>query len=644
MLPEKIEIGHYRALLGCSVLLSDYTVMVGPNGAGKSTILQALRFFFEPTGVQPEDLQVNSEDEVRVTVTLGSLNADEAALYADALDANGKLVVTKSGLPEQGTKYTVSGKMYPAFRELRELETDKASIFSAAFRAYADEHPELGLAKPRSAADCKAELKRWEREHPVDLEDAEVSFEYEGSSKTQVIATTRVVYVPAVHHAGEDFRSGRSPLGQMIDALVVPEVEQKPEFLALRKRWNDEYHGLFPSGGTPELNELSARLSAAIHDFVPGASVDLRWTEHVPDGPLPDIESLVREDGVSTQIERHGHGLQRAMIMALLQAREKQIRESQPSDDTRVTHVLLLVEEPELYQHPPRARHFRRVLTKLATQPTRSSRFRVLCTTHSPDFVSLDDLESIRIVRKGVAIDGGVPPRRVTSIAIPDLLAAFAKLGGSRPLTEPKLRKNLHTLDGSLREAFFAEVIVLTEGVSDVGVLAAVTEYAGLDLEARGVVVSSTAGKGQLPLAITILTLVEIEHYVIFDSDTSAQLADNQRILRALGVPQADIPKAGTLSTTVSSRYAVLRPKMEAVLSAEFGATEFEAAAREAKEFFGLDDLVMKNPEAARYIVSALLHKGLTSRTLQQIIDALSDVRNVAGTTVPELQKHKKGT
>jgi predicted ATP-binding protein involved in virulence len=119
MLPEKIEIGHYRALLGCSVLLSDYTVMVGPNGAGKSTILQALRFFFEPTGVQPEDLQVNSEDEVRVTVTLGSLNADEAALYADALDANGKLVVTKSGLPEQGTKYTVSGKMYPAFRELR---------------------------------------------------------------------------------------------------------------------------------------------------------------------------------------------------------------------------------------------------------------------------------------------------------------------------------------------------------------------------------------------------------------------------------------------------------------------------------------------------------------------------------------------
>jgi putative ATP-dependent endonuclease of OLD family len=623
MLPEKVEIGHYRALRDCSVTLVDSTVLVGPNGVGKSTFLYALRFFFEPQNVGDDDVQHGCEDDVRVTVTLGSLSPQELEIYADHLDAHGKLVVTKSGSPKSGAFYSVTGRKYPGFASLRALFDEKAGVFTPAYKQFVAEHPTLGLATPRSMDDCKAELQRWESEHPEDVVEAEVPFQFVGATKTRAVPSTRLVYVPAVHEAGEDFKGSRSPLRQMIEALVMPDVEEKPQLAELRERWNTEYQNVFPTGGTADLRDLSTRLSTAIQDFVPGATVDLRWGEYIPVVPVPEVESSVSEDGVPTQISMQGHGLQRAMIIALLQARDEQLRDAEPqSGDEYVSHILLLVEEPELYQHPPRARHFRRVLKKLATQPGKNCRFRVVSTTHSADFISLDDLESIRIVRKH-ANPHGVPHRRVSSVTLTEVAEALSLLpGGDRP-TAATLQKNLHALDAALREAFFASAIVLTEGVSDVGMLSAEAERAGVDLEARGIVMSSTYWKGQLPLALTILELLKIKNYAIFDGDTSGELAENKRVLEALGTASTHIPKVGTLPTFVGDRYSVLTPKIEHVVLEEFGAAPFANAVAEARAFFGKAD-PMKNPVAARSVIQALFALGLRSHTLTNIVERLS--------------------
>ena len=621
-------IGHYRAVRDCTLLLSDNTVLVGENGVGKSTFLQALRFFFEPNAAgKPDDFQFSCEDDLSITMTLESLTDAERETYADLVDPDGNLVVKKWSSVDGRAGYSVSGSKYPDFDELRELYGEKAGVFTPAYKAFVDKRPDLELAtKPRSMGEAKAELKRFEDAHPELCVVADVAFMFDGTTKTQLVPTTRVVYVPAIHRADDELSFGpRSPLSQMIDALVLPEVNAKPEYIALQQRWLREYQEIFPVGGTTELRELASRLSTAISNFVPGTAVTLSWGEFMPDVQMPDIESLVSEDGVPTPIDKKGHGLQRAVIIALLQARDEQLRElSAESTGLPLSHVLLLIEEPELYQHPPRARHFRRILSKLATTPGKHCRFRVVSTTHSPNFVSLDDIESTRIVRKQVE-PKSVPRRLISSITLKQIVEEYARVTKDEGVTQEWVLKNLHALDDALREAFFAKAIVLTEGVSDIGITLAEADRSGIDLEADGVVMASCDGKGQLPLAVTILRMLGIRHYVIFDADGPAQIAENQRVLRALGAADADIPLMGTPETSVNAGYAILKPKIELVVQADVGVVEYTKAVREAASVFRKSSAdVMKNPAAAKSVMASLHNQGLFSATLRDIVSRLA--------------------
>ena len=317
------------------------------------------------------------------------------------------------------------------------------------------------------------------------------------------------------------------------------------------------------------------------------------------------------------------------MIIALLQVRDEHLRSTEIIDDDQagrpqvVTHVVLLIEEPELYQHPPRARHFRRLLKKLTADTTGNSRFRVVASTHSANFVSLDDLESIRIVSKET-VQGDVPVRRIASITIAQIAKTISAETG-KEYTEADIRKNLHVLDAPLREAFFASAIVLTEGPSDVGVLTAVSEHLKIDLEAKDIVMAAMGGKGLIPLAIVVLSLLGIRKFIVFDGDEAAQLAESQRILRLLGAVEKDIPKTGSPPTTLRDTYAMLHKEMEDVLKADFGDTAYRDAVAEAAVLFGRKAAdVMKNPAAAKHVVESLQAHGLKSDTLEAIVAKIS--------------------
>lgn len=616
-------IGHFRALKNCSVAFADSTILVGQNGAGKSTVLQALRYFFDASASPTaSDACYGSEDPVSVTVVLGELSADELEMYAEFLDDEQQLSVKKVGAVGEIPRYVARGKKYPGFDAVRSFSSEGAGAFLKAYRQFADEHPEYSLGKVRAAEEAKAELRGWEDAHKEKLIEADVELAFRGTTKNQLIPTTRIVYVPAVHRASDDFKIAKSPLRQMVDALVLSKLESDPSIEKMRTQWDDEYQKLFATAGATELENLSATLSNAIAEYVPGAAVTLGWQDAHPEVPMPEVWSMVSEDGIPTAIDQQGHGLQRAMIMALLQARDQQLRSE--DEAVGVTHILLLIEEPELYQHPPRARHFRRLLKRLASEKSSVSRFRVVATTHSADFVSLDDIDSIRIVRKEPTRQGA-PERRVNALTLEQLVDALNSGDASRHYSVADIRKNLHVLDAPLREAFFSSAIVLTEGHSDVGVLAAASEHLGFDLEAKDIVVTSTGGKGHLHIAIVMLSLLGIRKYVVFDADEPAQLSENQRILRLLGVARKDIPTSGSLPTAVRDSYAILHKEMEDVLKSEFGVQAYEECLNEAAATFSKPtDKVMKNPAAARFVVSLLYSRNLKSPTLDAIVRHLA--------------------
>lgn len=622
MLPIRMVIHHFRAIRNCAVDLTDYTVLVGQNGAGKSTVLQALLYFFDPVAaIDEDDLHRDYSDEVAITVTLSELSERERALYAGALDGAGNLTATKRCAPGQAPRYTVRGAKYPPFDELRQHFGEKATVFTTLYKEFVRTHPDLELETPRAAADCKAELRRWERDHPDQLVEAEVPFEFEAATKASLVSSTRLLYVPAVHEATEDFEGSRSPLARLVDVLVLPSVEQKPELVALRQRVQEEYRRVLLEEPTAELVRLSETLTGALAQFVPGAAVKLDWDDQSPQLPLPNVRSSVSEDGVLTDIARQGHGVQRAMIMALLQTHDEHQRRSATAqvEGDETAHICLLIEEPELYQHPPRARLFRRLLKNLATQPAANTRFRVVVTTHSPNFVNLAQVDDVRVVRK-VMSDAAAPARSIATVSVERICAMYRQLAGE-DLSDADVRRNLHVLD-PVKEALFATAVVLTEGVSDVGVLTTACQRGNLDFEARGIVFAALGGKGLLRQAVVILRLLGIAHYVVFDGDSAADLPENQRLLRLLDAE--DIPLVGTLPTVVRERYAVLQPDVEHVLERELGERVYKQCVAEAARLFGMrENRVTKNPTAYAYVIESLYDRGLTSPTLDQIVERL---------------------
>lgn len=618
MIPINIRIDHYRALRGIDVPLGDYTAMVGPNGVGKSTALDALDFFLSPAHrVDEDDLQYGMEDPISVTVTLTALNDEERTLYADSLNDAGELVVTKLASPVEAARYEVLGSRHRSFDELRELaRTAKKSDLTNAYKVFASEHPEYDLKVQRSADDNLAELRRWEQEHPEQCEIGPVPFAFSGSNKDQLIASTRVVYVPAVHDASESFEGARSPLQQMLAALVYPRFEMDEEFVRLQEHVQSEYDRLFPREGTPELVRLANRITGALETFCPGASIKLGWNAYEAALGPPPVQPAIIEDGVPTDVEHKGHGLQRALIIAMLQAEDEYRRTT--NEDLGNVHVVLMIEEPELYQHPTQCRHFRKLLSNLASE---HRGIRVLVTTHSPDFISLEGIDSIRILRREPAAKG-VPARKLSSVSLAQIAERYSEVL-ERPVDMPQLLRQLHVVDNVMREAFFAYAVVLVEGDGDRGLIAAQCAIDGLDLEGKGIVIIACGGKSTLPLPTCILRMLGINHYVIFDSDRDP--VQNKPLLKALGVPDKAMPKTGTPATAVSKTYAVLSPKIEDVVKGSVGASAFDSATVAVADEYGrTPEQTLKNPVTAERVLARLREAERECKTLHEVVSRIA--------------------
>jgi putative ATP-dependent endonuclease of OLD family len=613
MTPTHIRIDHYRALRGLDVPLGNYTALVGPNGVGKSTVLDALDFFLSPSGaIEEDDFQHGSHDPISVTVTLGSLSEEERTLYADSLDGAGNLVVSKVVRAGEGAQYEVLGSRHPGFDEMRAIaRTEKKSDVTNAFKAFAADHPEYRLKVLRSADDNLAELSRWESEHPDACEQGPVPFGFSGTTRDQLIPSTRFVYVPAVQEASDTMDGARSPLSQMLGALVYPRLEADEGFLKLQEYVRIEYERLFPAEGTHELANLATRITGALEAFCPGASVKLGWGGYDAALRVPPVRPEIVEDGVPTDIDHKGHGLQRALIIAMLQAEDEYRRTTDALYGDG--HVVLMIEEPELYQHPTQCRHFRRVLTNLASD---SGGIRVLVTTHSPDFISLDGIEAIRILRR-VPAPGGVPERKISSLSLGEISRRYSEVV-EKPVDEQRLFRQLHVVDGIVREAFFANAVVLVEGSGDHGLLAAQCAVEGIDLERKGLVVIACDGKTNMPLPICVLRLLGIKHYAVFDSDRDAQ--QNRPLLKALGITDKRLLKDGTPQTAVHDTYAILNPRVEDVVRAAVGAEAFdEATASIAEEFGRTPEQTLKNPVTAERVLARLREAGRVCGTLHEI-------------------------
>ena len=367
------------------------------------------------------------------------------------------------------------------------------------------------------------------------------------------------------------------------------------------------------------LADLSDSLQERLRDWShPGAQVQVDWS-YDPDRALVVQEPVARvrlgEGVFQGELARLGHGLQRSFIVALLTEVAATEHEGQPT-------LLLGLEEPEMYQHPPQARHLASILEQLSKTDAQ-----VLITTHSPYFVSGKGFESVRLTSKDPAT--GVSD--VSSLSHEDLSTRLAEALGEAPAGASEMMARVEQImQPSLNEMFFATLPVLVEGLEDVAYLSAQFHLRGEWAEFRrhGVHFVVCGGKTNLSRPLAIAEGLGIRSYVIFDADfeeggsgEEQHRRDNDCILRLAGYPNEDPWPQEVLWM---DRLTMFSTNMGRQIQGEVGLETWSAAKQSAKKQMGISgQLSSKNVLWIAATLEELRTEGVEIALLDRVCESI---------------------
>ena len=473
-----------------------------------------------------------------------------------------------------------------------------------------------------------AALAAWEENHRDRLELIEDDGQFFGYSNVGTGKLSKYidfVLVPAVRDAADDAVESRdSALRHLVDVVVRRTADLAGPMSELRQTLATGHAQLIER---PEMSlvPLSDGINRAIRRYAPGVNVVVKWSP--PTEPhLPDLSATARlvDDGVEGDIATKGHGLQRAYIMAILQAlAEVEMAQATQSDGAEGDRcgLVLAVEEPELYQHPAQARQIARTFADLAAAG--GGQVQVVACTHAPIFLDVRTFDDIRVVRKRPV--AGEPPRTTASHATLETVASRLQAAHdpNRSFSAAGLRPGLVSLlNPYVAEAFFADFVVLVEGEEDKALLdAALTENGGWTALARwAVVVVPVGGKKNLDKMQAILSELAVPHYTAFDRDgesreSPAEVARWNLVLQRLAGIADPEPMPDTF---VSESVAVFAPDLSSVVQSEIGAEMWVQTRDAVCQDLGIPARQdsTKNPEIVRAILARTHERGRTSASL----------------------------
>lgn len=644
-----VRVKNFRSLRDVSVAFGPHTALIGGNGAGKSSILKAIEKFYSTRGLEPDDyFGRDTSLQVEIELTFAGLSPQELTAFGSRV-RDGQLVVTRifDNSPSSG-RYFGSVAQNPAFVPIRALPSAGPRL--TAYRALRTNDPAYNAALPAATSSTAAEeaMLAWEAANPAALvlhPDDGQFFGFQNASRGALKRYTSFVFIPAVREASADAADGKSSaIGQLLEIVVRSAILQRQDILQFKADMTARYQELVAPERMPELGQLADRLTMDLKALYRDAEVGLAWRD-VSDFPvpLPIADVSLKDDGFGGPVDRQGHGLQRAFVLTLLQhlartsaqpAGAEQLVPAEVNGNPplvpQAPSLILAIEEPELYQHPTKQRHFTTVLRGLSngTLPGVESTTQIMFGSHSPMFVSMDKADEIRLVRRTVCEDSEYKQCELRSLDL-DVVAsklerAWQKAEGS--YTGASLKPHLHILGTELSEGFFANGVVLVEGRSDKAALYACSRMLGKSFEEAGIAVLSAEGKGNLDKPFAIFRELGIPVYVLWDCDLGKpdkNPAANLALLRL--VREGEDLLEAVPATIVAAHYAHFENTLEAVLKQELTPNVHGSCLATACEPFGLtpSNENQKIPEIMFQTLHAAKLQGAICGTLESVVRAI---------------------
>lgn len=659
MLLKRIHIQNFRSVCNAEIELSTQTAILGGNGVGKSTILKALdRFYGASTQVELTDFfNRDAREPIRISLTFHKFSDDEVTRFASRIH-NGEMSVMRvfEAAGRQTGHYfglTMRNTDFTSVREISGANEKKLD-----YKRIKESDPQKYAALPTltKAAEIEDALLLWEEANvqhcQLALDDGRF-FGFTNVANGALQKSTAFVFIPAVRDAAADAVDNRSSaIAKLMELVVRSAIQQREDIQTWQARISQEYRTLTNPDNLPELNTLADDLTKTLQHLYSESSVDLQWKPATEfDMPLPTADVALEDGGFQTSVDRQGHGLQRAFIITLLQhlalavngesAQEPRFTgpgilgslTAVPMQTRSLPGLILAIEEPELYQHPAKQRHFASVLHRLTagTVPGVAATTQVIFASHSPYFVSVDRFDEVRVARRHMLSGSDCQQCRVTEASLAVVAArlegAFLEQPGSRDLNG--LRSRLHIFSSDLAEGFFADLVVLAEGPSDKAALLATANLLGIDLEALGVSVLVVDGKQSMPNPAAIFITLGIPTYLVWDCDLKAGKPEHEynSVLQRLTQAEPRTANIRVGSTFVSESFAMFQTCLDDVLRVELGTQLYADLLATLVVELSLTD--RKNPEKFPAVVTALVARaashGYVSNTMRQIVEAIAN-------------------
>lgn len=539
-----VTIRNYRSLKDVTLHLDKYGAFIGANGSGKSSVLYALDWFFNGTPMSEvdvhgfEDGEVSDPDAtIEVSVAFVDLTkADRARLQQYGRSERVEIRRTWYANTQQ-TKTVGNAKQGPGFADVRadqSIATRRQKYRD--LRAIHTDLQELGGSASKEA--IFGALRAWESEPAneaklVEVADSDANQMMGWNGANVLRECVRFILIPAATRiAGEIGTAARgTALTELVGAFIATaSADAQATWLEKHAAAVNELSVDIRNSIESATSVQAARINSRLASFIPNATVALTPTvpEFVPKMD-PSITTAVTIGGITNDVSRQGHGVQRAVMMSMFQAMvpdeefTRKLHQPQEDEDdlaaeTRLEEslsglpsIIVAVEEPEIYQHPVRARSFARTLFQLSEQRG----VQVLLATHSPYFIQPAQFGALHRFTYGEG---------ETAVATASIEAVSIASG----LAQDKVRKAIAaTVPTEFSEGFFADAVVLVEGQTDRVAIEAIAAKLKKDLDRRGVTVLSVDGKSGLRVARAILCALGVPTYVIADGDfgTSARKA-----------------------------------------------------------------------------------------------------------------------
>ncbi len=592
---KEISIKNFRGIEDLTLQLNDFTVLIGKNGVGKSSILHALNFFKKQKyPLKIEDYyRRDLSRKIEVSLTFIELSEEEKEEFKAYIQGEELKVIKIAEGDEVDNIPNISQSLHGIKLSHERFEIVRSATNATdkkkSYNELREDSKYASMQSVRKADDIEPQLIAWETINPEELiliRDNGKFFGWPGVGVGKLGKYMEFFFIPAVHEYSREESEKSSYLKEILDLTIRRKIIHIPEIDELKENTLSKYHQFIEEQNQSMVSELSGELTSLLETLSPGCKFAIDFHPGDVSFSNTNYSAELEEYGFKGPISTLGHGVQRTSFFTLLRyLGEQQIKSKIDSTieegevDSPTSNkflILFIIEELELYQHPNRIRLIKKIVKGLTEKSEDSIfQFQIICSSHSPYLIDIQDAEDIKLIRKiqkdskyDVSINNVELDKIAQKIKVlhqlPDSIVCDAKSLKSR-------LKAIMTIE--LSEGYFADKVVLVEGIEDKAVIQAIDQYSENLFDSKGIVVIPVIGKNNLDRPSLIFQDLGIPVYLIFDtdSDKSSKIDENKKIntvlMKIMGEPVISNP----MEMKIQNSYASLDPNMTDLIKKAVG-------------------------------------------------------------------------